>query len=103
MSGPGVMDSRKTDKTKSGKLLISSIVLPSRHIWWRHHGLSRVSSPGMMPDARDAGTKNRLKGRFLWGFPHIRGDSGVCGRRVLVPETGIEPATFALRVRCSTY
>ena len=33
----------------------------------------------------------------------IRGDSEVSGRKVLVPETGIEPATFALRVRCSTY
>jgi hypothetical protein len=43
--------------------------------------------------------KNRLKP----GFSGLQNHSGSSENNVsLVPETGIEPATFALRVRCST-
>lgn len=48
------------------------------------------------------GTKKPVNRPVYLGFRFIREYLDECGIMHLVPETGIEPATFALRVRCST-
>lgn len=51
---------------------------------------------------RDINSRHKTESPRMRAFRSSNSNQHYSGKS-LVPETGIEPATFALRVRCSTY